>query len=116
MSKATNRFSPEAREQAVRLVLDNERQHRSLWQAVMSIAAQIGCQRHHRGDAGDFLVGWDLDKQLGAHTPVSKQPRPFSARPIRKTKLSAGLVTPRMRQSRNWDVAANGTLRSVIRL
>ncbi|KGJ02175.1 transposase [Paracoccus halophilus] len=31
------------RERAVRLVLDNEGQYPSRWQAVMSIAAKIGC-------------------------------------------------------------------------
>ena len=42
MSKTTNKFSPEVRERAVRLALDTEGQHKSRWQAVMSIAAKIG--------------------------------------------------------------------------
>ena len=43
MSKTTNRFSPEVRARAVRMVLDHESEHRSRWAAVSSIAAKIGC-------------------------------------------------------------------------
>ena len=43
MSKTTNRFSPEVRARAVRLVFDHEKEHASRCAAVFSIAAKIGC-------------------------------------------------------------------------
>ncbi|WP_183433790.1 IS3 family transposase [Mesorhizobium sp. RMAD-H1] len=43
MSKTTNKFSPEVRARAVRMVLDHQGEHSSRWAAVSSIAAKIGC-------------------------------------------------------------------------
>ncbi len=43
MSKTTNKYSPEVRERAVRMVLDNQGQHESRWSAIISISAKIGC-------------------------------------------------------------------------
>ena len=43
MNKTTNKYSPEVRERAVRMVLDGAGQHESRWAAIVSIASKIGC-------------------------------------------------------------------------
>jgi transposase-like protein len=37
------KFSPEVRERAVRMVREHRSEHASLWAAIVSIAAKIGC-------------------------------------------------------------------------
>ena len=41
--KKSNKFSPEVRERAVRMVLEQRGEYSSLWAAIESIAPKIGC-------------------------------------------------------------------------
>ncbi len=51
MNKTTNKYAPEVRERAVRMVLDHQGEHASQWAAISSIAAKIGC-------SGETLRNW----------------------------------------------------------
>ena len=72
MSKTTNKFSPEVRERAVRLVLDEEGQHASRWQAVMSISAKIGCTPQ---TLNDWVKKAEVDSGLRVGTTTSDAQR-----------------------------------------
>ena len=67
MSKTTNKFSPEVRERAVRLVLETQSDHGSRWQAVVSIAAKIGCSAH---TLNEWIKKSEVDRGARAGIPT----------------------------------------------
>ena len=58
-SKTTNKFSPEVRARAVRMVLEHEKDHPSRWAAVVSILGKIGC-------AAQTLLEWVKKAEIDA--------------------------------------------------
>lgn len=65
-SKTTNKFSPEVRARAVRMVTEHEAEHPSRWAAVSSIAAKIGCSAH---TPNEWVKKADVDSGKRAGLP-----------------------------------------------
>jgi len=71
MSKpTTNKFSPEVRSRAVRMVFEHRSEHASQWAAIGSIAAKIGC-------TGETLRGWvrQAERDQGLRGGVTTEDR-----------------------------------------
>ena len=66
------------RERAVRMVLDGKGQHGSLWQAVMSISAKIGCAAR---TPKDWVKKAEVDsgKRAGIPIEMTEKSGPLSA-------------------------------------
>ena len=68
--KTSNRFSPEVRQRAVRLVLENGGDHASQWAAIGSIAGKIGC-------TDETLRKWvrQAEREAGQRAGVTSEER-----------------------------------------
>ena len=72
IKQTSNKFSPEVRSRAVRLVLDHEHEHPSRWTAVVLIATKIGC-------TAQTLLEWvkkaevDSGKRAGVPTDMAEK-------------------------------------------
>jgi transposase-like protein len=91
MNKKSNKFSPEVKERAVRMVLEHRGEYPSLWAAVESTALEIGCvpqtllgwvQRHEvdtGARAGVVVRGFRDRRVRPAHRGLAGTPRPGTA-------------------------------------
>ena len=70
MNKRSNKFSPEVRERAVRMVQEHRGEYPSLWAAIESIAPKIGCVPH---SLNEWVRKHEVD--TGTHEGVTTDER-----------------------------------------
>src|SRR6478736_1731511 len=90
IKKTSNRFSPEVRQRAVRMVLEHGGDHASQWATIGSIAAKIGC-------TAETLRKWvrqaerDGGQRLGATTEERERIKALE-REVRELRQANGIL------------------------
>src|SRR5574343_1037901 len=116
MSKTTNKFSPEVRERAVRLVFVGGGQHGSRLQAIVSISSKIGCSAH---TLNEWVKKAEVDsgKRAGIPTEMAEKMKALERenRELRQAneilrKASAYFAMAELdRRPRKWGVTSTRT-------
>lgn len=72
MSNTTNKYFPEVRKRAVRLVLENQGQQESRWSAILSISLNIGCAPQ---TLNEWVIKAEVDRgeRTGLTTEMSEK-------------------------------------------
>ena len=117
--KTQNRFSPEVRQRAVRMVLDHGGDHASQWAAMSSIAGKIGC-------TAETLRKWvrqaerDAGQRPGAASEERERIKEFwlglgedERRNLVKVEKEAVLKKMKEQQKHSCNCAVCGRKRSV---
>jgi transposase len=63
-NQTKNRFSPEIRDRAIRMVMEQESKHNSQWAAIESISEKIGC-------SPQTLHSWIKKREVANSDPAS---------------------------------------------
>ena len=95
--KSTSKFLPEVRERAVRMVLDSAGQHGSCRQAIMSIAAKIGCSAN---TLNDWVKKAEVDSGRRAGIPAEMTEKMKALE--REIRLSGDTTDWSSGDMRNW--------------